>query len=77
MVLKVILAIIMPFLLVLLFTRVSYNHYVGTALAAALLTASYIKGYTHGPSIFFIDIVSLAIGFFFARKMKADLLKKK
>ncbi|HZH58685.1 MAG TPA: DUF2198 family protein [Metabacillus sp.] len=77
MVLKVILAIIMPFLLVLLFTRVSYNHYVGTALVAALLIASYIKGYTHGPSIFFIDIVSLALGFFYARKMKADLLKKK
>ncbi|PMC33978.1 hypothetical protein CJ195_25650 [Bacillus sp. UMB0899] len=77
MVLKVILAIIMPFLLVLLFTRVSYNHYVGTALTAALLIASYMKGYTHGPSIFFIDIVSLGVGFFFARKMKEDLIKKK
>lgn len=77
MLIKVVLAIIMPFLLVLLFTRVSYNHYVGTALAAALLIASYMKGYTHGPSIFFIDIISLAVGFFFARKMRADLLKKK
>ncbi|MBU7594626.1 DUF2198 family protein [Metabacillus halosaccharovorans] len=77
MIIKVILALIMPFLLVLLFTRVSYNHYVGTALTAALLLASYMKGYTHGPSIFFIDIVSLAVGFFYARKMKADLLKKK
>lgn len=77
MVLKIILAIFMPFLLVVLFTRVSYNHYVGTALAAALLIASYIKGYTHGPSIFFIDILSLIVGFFYARKMKADLVKKK
>ncbi|MCM3162198.1 MULTISPECIES: DUF2198 family protein [Metabacillus] len=77
MVIKIILAIFMPFLLVLLFTRVSYNHYVGTALTAALLTASYIKGYTHGPSIYFIDIVSLGVGFFYAKKMKDNLHKKK
>ncbi|MGM7723615.1 DUF2198 family protein [uncultured Metabacillus sp.] len=76
MVLKVILALFLPFLLVVLFTRVSYNHYVGTALTAALLIASYIKGYTYNPFIIALDISSLTAGFFYARKMKAALLKK-
>ncbi|WP_226671494.1 DUF2198 family protein [Metabacillus litoralis] len=77
MVLKAILALTLPFLLVLLFTRVSYNHYVGTALTAALLLASYSRGYTDTWLIMVFDFISLSVGFFYARKMKADLLKKK
>jgi general stress protein CsbA len=76
MILKVILALLLPFLLVVLFTRVSYNHYVGTALTAALLIASYVKGYTDNPFIIVLDITSLILGFFYARKMKAELLRK-
>ncbi|QGQ48071.1 CsbA family protein [Metabacillus sediminilitoris] len=76
MVLKVILALILPFLLVNLFTRVCYNHYVGTALTAALLIASYVKGYTDNPFIIVLDMTSLVIGFIYARKMKAQLLRK-
>jgi general stress protein CsbA len=76
MVLKVILALILPFLLVILFTRVCYNHYVGTALTAALLIASYMKGYTVNPFIIGLDMTSLIAGFFYARKMKAELLRK-
>ncbi|MGM0876754.1 MAG: DUF2198 family protein [Bacillota bacterium] len=76
MVLKAILALLLPCLLVILFTRVSYNHYVGTALTAALLIASYVKGYTDSPYIIALDITSLIVGFFYARKMKAELLRK-
>lgn len=76
MVLKAVLALLLPFLLVLLFTRVSYNHYVGTALTAALLIASYVKGYTDSPFIIILDIISLTAGYFYARKMKAELLRK-
>ncbi|TXC91030.1 DUF2198 family protein [Metabacillus litoralis] len=77
MVLKAILALTLPFLLVLLFTRVSYNHYVGTALTAALLLASYSRGYADTWFIMVLDFISLSVGFVYARKMKADLIKKK
>lgn len=77
MVLKAIFAIILPFFLVLLFTRVSYNHYVGTALTAALIIASHARGYTGSIYILLIDFLSLLAGFFYARKMKKQLIKKK
>lgn len=76
MVLKVILALLIPCLLIILFTRVCYNHYVATALTVALLIASYVKGYTDNPYIICLDMVSLIAGYFYARKMKADLLRK-
>ncbi|APH03631.1 DUF2198 family protein [Bacillus weihaiensis] len=76
MVLKVLFALVLPFLLVLLFTRVSYNHYVGTALTAALLIASYTRGYADYTFIMVIDAMSLVAGFFYARKMKRELVKK-
>jgi general stress protein CsbA len=77
MVLKVILALLLPFLLVILFTRVCYNHYVGTSLTAALLIASYVKGYTDDPLIISLDIISLVGGYLYARKMQAELIRKK
>jgi general stress protein CsbA len=66
---KLILALILPALLVILFTRVTYNHYVGTALTVALLIGSVYKGHTDSILIMVIDIVSLIFGYFYARKM--------
>ena len=37
----------MPGLLVLLFTRVTYNRYIGLALTVGLIAASVYKGYTN------------------------------
>ncbi|MBD1381426.1 DUF2198 family protein [Metabacillus arenae] len=70
MVTKAILALILPFVLVLLFTRVTYNHYVGALLTAALLLASYFKGYSDYYMIAGLDAVSLVAGFMFARNLK-------
>ncbi|ANB58571.1 hypothetical protein GFC29_2378 [Anoxybacillus sp. B7M1] len=62
-------ALIVPFLLVLLFTRVTYNHYVGTLLTVALLVASYVKGYTNELHEVLADIASTTAGFLYAEKM--------
>ncbi|MFC4322451.1 CsbA family protein [Litchfieldia salsa] len=69
MLIKIILALILPCLLVILFTRVTYNHYVGTALTIALLIASIYKGYTHTSLINILDVLSLTAGFLYSRKM--------
>ncbi|MCZ0754380.1 CsbA family protein [Anoxybacillus sp. J5B_2022] len=70
-----IIALIVPFLLVLLFTRVTYNHYVGTLLTVALLVTSYVKGYTNELHEILADIASTAAGFLYAEKMVRNLKK--
>jgi general stress protein CsbA len=70
-----IIALIVPCLLVLLFTRVTYNHYVGTLLTIALLVASYVKGYTNELHEILADIVSTTVGFLYAEKMVKNFKK--
>lgn len=69
MLLKLVLSIFLPALLVVLFTRVTYSLYVGTALTIALLIGSILKGYTDEWYIILIDIISIGIGFLYARRM--------
>ncbi|MDA7025546.1 CsbA family protein [Bacillus sp. CLL-7-23] len=69
---KAVFALIFPFLLVMFFTRVTYNHYVGIALTAALLFASYLKGYTQTYFIVGLDVVSLVTGALYAAKRAAE-----
>lgn len=67
---KMMLALFIPALLVLLFTRITYNRYVALGLAIALIAASVYAGYTSPSIIFVIDAFSLTVGFWLASKMK-------
>ncbi|TYS69961.1 DUF2198 family protein [Sutcliffiella horikoshii] len=66
---KLVLALIIPALLVVLFTRVTYNLYVGTGLAVALILVSIFKGHGNEWFVIVVDVLSLVIGFLYARKM--------
>ena len=66
---KVLLAVFLPALLVVLFTRVTYSLYVGTGLTIALFIGSMIKGYTEDWYIILIDVISIGVGFIYARRM--------
>ena len=77
MIVKLLLALILPFLLVILFTRVTYNHYVGTLLTVSLLLTSYYKGYTDSALVITIDLLSVFLGFLYARKMGPPKVKEK
>jgi general stress protein CsbA len=70
-----IVALIVPCLLVILFTRVTYSYYVGTLLTVALLVASYVKGYTDELHEIFADIVSITVGFLYSKKMVENMKK--
>ncbi|UII55582.1 CsbA family protein [Cytobacillus spongiae] len=63
-------ALLLPGLLVVLFTRVTYNHIIGLVLTVALIAASAYKGYTTTWPIIIVDAFSLTVGFWYARKMK-------
>lgn len=66
---KVILALFLPALLVILFTRITFNRFVALLLAIALIAASVYAGYTSPPIIFIVDALSLTVGFWFASQM--------
>lgn len=68
--LKLILAAFVPYMLVLFFDRVTYNHYVATSLTAALLVASYFAGYMDSVYIAILDVASLVAGFVVAKKLR-------
>ncbi|WP_391120442.1 CsbA family protein [Psychrobacillus sp. L3] len=67
---QIILAIFSPALLVLLFTRITFNHYVALILTVALFAASVYAGYTHRWWIYMIDAASLTIGFWYVTHMR-------
>ncbi|MDV2583745.1 CsbA family protein, partial [Alkalibacillus haloalkaliphilus] len=62
--------LIFPGLLVLLFTRVTYNRFIGLVLTVALIAASVYKGYTNSFILIVVDAFSLTAGFWLAAKMK-------
>ncbi|MBM7648771.1 general stress protein CsbA [Bacillus ectoiniformans] len=70
---KVILAIFLPGMLVVFFTRVTFNQFLGLILTVALITASVYKGYTHTWSLIVIDAASLTVGFWLSNRMMKNL----
>ncbi|WP_203363234.1 CsbA family protein [Bacillus sp. REN10] len=66
---KIILAIFMPGLLVVFFTRVTYNQLLGLTLTVALIAASVYKGYTPTWTLIVIDAASLTAGFWLSNQM--------
>jgi general stress protein CsbA len=66
---KIILALFLPGLLVVLFTRITFSHIVALILTVALITASVYAGYTHTWLLYIVDALSLTIGFWYATLM--------
>ncbi|MEH7547254.1 hypothetical protein COJ85_16000 [Bacillus sp. AFS076308] len=68
-------ALTMPGLLVLLFSRVTYNRVIGLVLTVALIAGSVYKGYTDTFYLIVIDAFSLTAGFWLAARMKPRAVK--
>ncbi|WLR41472.1 DUF2198 family protein [Bacillus carboniphilus] len=74
---KLLVALLIPFFLVLLFSRVTYNHYVGTGLTLALLIVAFFNGHMDSTAIWFLDVASLIAGFMVSKKMIEDVKRVK
>lgn len=61
--------LLLPGILVLFFTRVTYNRVIGLVLTVALIAASVYKGYTNTLPLIIVDSFSLTVGFWLAAKM--------
>lgn len=66
---KFILALFLPGLLVVLFTRITFHHIVALILTVSLITASIYAGYTHTWGLYIVDALSLTAGFWYANGM--------
>ncbi|MDN4606841.1 CsbA family protein [Sporosarcina sp. F6_3S_P_2] len=66
---KLLLALFLPGLLVVFFTRVTFHHLVGLVLTIALIAASVYAGYTHNWILYAADAFSLTVGFWYATRM--------
>lgn len=74
MIVKYLSAFILPGLLVVLFSRVTYNRVIGLVLTVALIAASVYKGYTDTMWLIVIDAFSLTAGFWYAEKMREKVI---
>lgn len=74
---KFMLAVFVPGLLVVLLTRVTFNHIVGLVLTVALIAASVYVGYTHEWAFYIVDAISLTVGFWYAGKMVVKMKQEK
>ncbi|WP_428911016.1 CsbA family protein [Niallia sp. Krafla_26] len=72
---KFLLALILPGLLVVFFSRVTYNRVLALFLAVALIAASAYKGYTDTLWLIIVDALSLTVGFWYATQIKRKMNK--
>lgn len=68
---KFVMALFIPAILVIFFTRVTFHHVVGLLLTIALIAASVYAGYTHNWLLYVADALSLTVGFWYASRMVA------
>ena len=61
-------AIFFPALLVYVFSSITYNRFIGLALAVALISASAYAGYTDTWIIIILDACSLTFGLWLSMK---------
>lgn len=66
---KFLLSLLVPGLLVVLFTRVTFHHIVGLILTVALIAAAVYAGYTNSWFLYVVNAASLTLGFWYASNM--------
>lgn len=69
---KIILAVFAPFLMIIFFTRVTFNHYVGTLLTLGIILAIF-KGYDEPLFVLITWIFSVIAGFIASSRMMKKL----
>lgn len=76
MVVKYLSALLLPGIVVVLLSRVTYNHVIGLILSVALIAASVYKGYTDTWWLIIVDAFSLTVGFWYSSLMIQKNRKK-
>ncbi|EKU48508.1 CsbA family protein [Staphylococcus massiliensis] len=70
MLIWMVLAAFFPCILVVMFSFLTRNKWVGTIVALALIGGSIYKGFFHSQWIIFIDVISLLAGYVIVDTLK-------
>ncbi|AJD92098.1 hypothetical protein JMA_27810 [Jeotgalibacillus malaysiensis] len=73
---KILMAMFLPALLVVLFTRITYSRTIAMLLTIALIAGSSYKGYTGSWYVIIVDAASLTLGLWYVNRYMKNYTEK-
>lgn len=72
-----ILALFLPCLMVIIFTQIAQNKWVGLLVSSIVIGVSVYKGFFHNELIILLDVMSLVAGFYIVDTLKMDKIESR
>lgn len=72
-----ILALFLPCLMVIIFTQIAQNKWIGLLVSSITIGVSVYKGFFNDEVIILLDVVSLVIGFYIVDSLKIDKIESR
>lgn len=72
-----ILALFLPCLMVIVFTQITQNKWIGFLISVIIIGASVYKGFFQNEWIIFLDVISLVVGFYIVDTLKIDKIESR
>nr|WP_263313997.1 CsbA family protein [Mammaliicoccus sp. Marseille-Q6498] len=72
-----ILALFLPCLMVIIFTQIVQNKWIGFFVSTIIIGASVYKGFFHNEIIILLDVISLVVGFYIVDTFKIDKIESR
>ncbi|HAL08479.1 MULTISPECIES: DUF2198 family protein [Mammaliicoccus] len=72
-----ILALFLPCLMVIIFTQIAQNKWVGLLVSSIIIGVSVYKGFFNNEVIIMLDVVSLVVGYYIVDTLKVDKIESR
>ncbi|WP_239750370.1 DUF2198 family protein [Mammaliicoccus sp. H-M34] len=72
-----ILALFLPCLMVIIFTQIAQNKWIGLLVSSITIGVSVYKGFFNDEVIILLDVVSLVIGFYIVDSLEIDKIESR
>ncbi|WP_323703034.1 DUF2198 family protein [Mammaliicoccus sp. Dog046] len=72
-----ILALFLPCLMVIIFTQIAQNKWIGLLVSSIVIGVSVYKGFFHNELIILLDVISLVVGFYIVDILKMDKIESR
>lgn len=72
-----ILALFLPCLMVIIFTQIAQNKWIGLLVSSITIGVSVYKGFFNDELIILLDVVSLVIGFYIVDSLEIDKIESR
>lgn len=72
-----ILALFLPCLMVIIFTQIAQNKWIGLLVSSIIIGVSVYKGFFNNELIMLLDVLSLVVGFYIVDTLKIDKIESR